>query len=95
MIGERQITAISSASCTTLRSCGRRRRELRERVQQLHDRGDRGVEGAAPADVVGHLGERLMRLAPDRALRLVEARRVERRRGPADDVLVAPPSRDA
>ena len=56
-----------------------RRSNVRDRVQDLHHRGDRGVEVAPPADVVGRLGERLVRGAPQRALRAAERRGIERR----------------
>ncbi len=36
---------------------------------QFHDRGDRGIERAAPADVVRDLGERLVGLPAHLALR--------------------------
>jgi hypothetical protein len=55
MMGDNDNTAMSSASCATLRSCGSRCIELGQRIQQFHDRGDRRVEGAAAADIVGHL----------------------------------------
>ena len=84
MMGESPSTAISKASCTTLRSCGRALRKLGQCVQQLHGRGDRGVESAAAADIVGDLRQGLVRLAPQRPLRVVQRRLVERRGQPCD-----------
>ena len=57
----------------------RRRRKLAEAVQELHDGSNRGVESLATTDVVGHLGERLMRQAANPALRLGQFGRRTRR----------------
>ncbi len=54
-------------------------------VDELHHRGDRGVEREAPVDVVGDLGDRLVRLA--------RQRRVRRARRQASRPARAPPAR--
>ena len=53
--------------------------ELANRIQQFHQRCDRGVEGVAAADVVGDLLDRLVDLATQRLLRRIELRGIDDR----------------
>ncbi len=78
MMGESPSTAISKASCITLRSCGGALRKLRQCVQQFHCRRNRRIEGPAAPDIVGDLRQGLMRLTPHTPLRVVQRSLVER-----------------
>ncbi len=55
-------------------------------VDQLHDRGDGGVEGLASPEVVTDLGNGLVQLAPQRLLPRIQARDVQRLDRTAADV---------
>ena len=69
-IGDSASTAICSASWRTARAPSPLSWYWPDGVEQLHDGRDGGIEGAAPADVDRHLGQRLVRratqLAPPR-----------------------------
>jgi len=49
----------------------RRILEPRQRVQQLHDRGDGGIERAPPADVITDFRERLVDLGAEAIIRMI------------------------
>ena len=53
--------------------------ELADRIEQFHQRGDRGVERVTPTDIVGHFLDRLVHLPAQRLLRGIQCRRIDHR----------------
>lgn len=66
----------------------RRHRETAELVQQLHDRGNRGVEGVTATDVIGHLGDGLVQRTAQRLLAGIERGNLDLARLPTGSMLV-------